>query len=33
MTIQALINKVQIEKPNSFTEDKLLELDNEIEDV
>ena len=32
MTIQALINKVQIEKPNSFPDDKLLEFINEIEE-
>lgn len=32
MTIQALINKVQIEKPNSFADNKLLEFINEIEE-
>ena len=31
MTIQAIINKVQEEKPNTFTTEKLLEFINEIE--
>ena len=32
MTIQTLINKVQIEKPNSFPDEKLLQFINEIEE-
>lgn len=31
MTIQAIIDKVQEEKPNTFTTEKLLEFINEIE--
>lgn len=31
MTIQALINKVQEEKPNTFTDSKMLSFINEIE--
>lgn len=32
MTIQALINKVQEEKPNTFSDEKLLGFINEIEE-
>ena len=31
MTIRTLIEKVQIEKPNSFPDDKLLQFINEVE--
>lgn len=31
MTIQTLIDKVQVEKPNSFPDDKILQFINEIE--
>ena len=31
MTIQTLVNKVQIEKPNSFPDEKILQFINEVE--